>query len=73
MSETSSTASHFMTTKELADRLRKTTNAVRIMRHRGQGPKGTRFGREVLYARADVARWEAAKTAEDRLAQRAVA
>lgn len=68
-----STASRFITTKELAERLRKNVPAVQQMRHRGLGPKGTRVGRDVLYAEADVEAWLAAKTASDPLAQRAMA
>ncbi|MFB6512887.1 helix-turn-helix domain-containing protein [Streptomyces virginiae] len=68
-----STASRFMKTKELAVLIRKSPEAVRQMRHRGEGPVGTRHGRDVLYAVADVERWLAAKTAGDPLAQRAIA
>lgn len=70
MSETR-TASPYMTTRELADRLRKTPHAIRQMRHKGQGPRGVRVGRDVLYDRADVEAWLKAKTAGDHLAQRA--
>ncbi|MEV5443523.1 helix-turn-helix domain-containing protein [Streptomyces sp. NPDC052644] len=70
---TTSIDSHLITTKELAALIRKTPNAVRIMRHRGEGPRGTRFGREVLYRRADVEAWLARKTEADRLGQRAAA
>lgn len=72
MSETN-TASRYLTTKELAGVLRKTPNAIRIMRHRGEGPAGVRVGRSVLYDRAVVDAWLAAKTAADPLAQRAAA
>ncbi len=67
------TASRFMTTKELAAELRMTPNAVRIMRHRGQGPAGVRLGQGVLYDRAVVEAWMAARFAADPLAQRAAA
>ncbi|MFD6324233.1 helix-turn-helix domain-containing protein [Streptomyces sp. NPDC058442] len=60
-----------MTTAELAALIRRSPNAVRVMRHRGQGPVGTRVGREVLYDRADVAAWLKAKRAADPLAHRA--
>lgn len=66
-----STASPFMTTKELASVLRTTPNAIRILRHRGLGPSGFRRGRQVLYRRAAVDAWLAAKEAADHLAQRA--
>lgn len=61
----------YITTKELAAILRKTPNAVRMMRHRGQGPAGVRVGSEVLYDQQVVDAWLAAKTAADPLAQRA--
>lgn len=70
MSETS-TASPYLTTRELADILRTTPNAVRIMRHRGNAPRGFRRGRQVLYDRADVKAWLARKSEADRLSQRA--
>jgi hypothetical protein len=43
------------------------------MRYRGEGPAGVRIGREVLYERTVVLTWLKAKTADDRLAQRAAA
>lgn len=70
MSETL-TASRFMTTKEVAALIRKKPEAVRQMRRRGTGPKGTRIGRDVLYARTAVEAWLAAREAADGLAQRA--
>lgn len=72
MSETITT-SPFMTTKELADILRTTPNAVRVARHRGQVPKGFRRGRDVLYRRTVVDAWLAALEEGDALGQRAVA
>lgn len=63
--------SRYITTKDLARILHKSRDAVRMMRHRGVGPKGVRVGRDVLYDRADVEQWLAAKTAADPLAQRA--
>ncbi|GGT43666.1 helix-turn-helix domain-containing protein [Streptomyces purpureus] len=72
MSETS-TASPFMTTKELAAILHTTTNAVLIMRHRGQAPQGMRRGRQVLFRRTTVEAWLAACEAADELGQRAAA
>lgn len=67
------TASRFMTTKELATELRMTPNAVRIMRHRGQGPAGVKVQGRVLYDRAVAEAWMAARFAADPLAQRALA
>lgn len=72
MSETS-TASPYMTTKELAAHVRKTVSTVRGWRHRGIGPRGTRFGKEVLYRREDVDTWLKAREAADEIGQRAVA
>lgn len=63
----------YLTTKELAVRIRRTPQAIRNMRHRGTAPKGVRMGREVLYLLADVTAWEAKKEAADPLAQRAIA
>lgn len=62
-----------MTTKELASILHTTPNAVLIMRHRGQAPRGMRRGRQVLYRRTVVEAWLAAREAADELSQRAVA
>lgn len=64
------TESPYMTTKEVAALLRKTPHAVRQMRHRGIGPKGTRYGREVLYLRQVVASWLTAREDSDPLARR---
>ena len=72
MSETS-TASPYMTTRELAVLIRKTPAAVRQMRYRGEAPAGMRIGRGVIYERSVVAAWLAAKAASDPLAQRAAA
>ena len=48
-----------LTTAELAERLRTTPNAVRIMRSRGTGPAYIRRGnRPALYRLADVEAWE---------------
>ncbi|MFI1524980.1 helix-turn-helix domain-containing protein [Streptomyces griseus] len=63
-----------MTTKEVADLIRKTPHAVRQMRHRGIGPKrGRRVGRDTLYPRAAVMEWLDALEQADPLAQRALA
>lgn len=72
MSETN-TASRFITTKELAAELHMTPNAIRIMRHRGLAPAGMRVGRQILYPRAVVEQWLAARLEADPLAQRAAA
>lgn len=62
-----------MTTKEVAALIRKTPHAVRQMRHRGIGPRGTRVGRDVLYPRAGVLAWLAGLEQADPLAQRSAA
>ena len=72
MSETN-TASRYMTTRELAAELRMTPNAIRIMRHRGAAPAGTRVGRNILYRRDVVEAWMTSRLAADALAQRASA
>lgn len=48
----------WLTTAELAERLRTNPSTVRYWKHRGYGPPGTRFGRNTLYKLADVIRWE---------------
>ncbi|MBT2378995.1 hypothetical protein J7E90_16975 [Streptomyces sp. ISL-111] len=50
-----------------------TPNAVRIMRHRGQGPAGAKVRGRVLYDRAVVKAWMSARFAADPLCQRALA
>jgi predicted DNA-binding transcriptional regulator AlpA len=73
MTSETNTASPLLKTKEVADILRKTPEAVRMMRHRGGGPRGTRVGRDVLYARAAVDAWLTAKADADQIARRGVA
>ena len=48
----------WLTTAELAERLRTNPSTVRYWKHRGFGPQGTRFGRRTLYKLADVIAWE---------------
>lgn len=69
MSETI-TGSRLLTTKEVATILRKTPDAVRMLRHRGLGPRGFREGRQTLYPEANVWAYLAAKEAGDRVGQR---
>ena len=47
-----------LTTEELAARHRCDPGTVRYWRHKGTGPKGTLFGRRVLYRWSDVLAWE---------------
>jgi hypothetical protein len=49
----------FLTTEELAERWRTTPGAIAVLRHRGQGPRGHRIGRRVLYDERDVEAYEA--------------
>ena len=73
MATTTTAVPDLMTTAELAAHIRKTPHAVRQMRHRGIGPRGTRVGRNTLYARDVVMAWLAAREQADPLAQRATA
>lgn len=71
MSTLTTTVPDLMTTKEVADLIRKTPHAVRQMRHKGIAPKGTKVGRGVLYPRAGVLAWLKTLEQADPLAQRA--
>lgn len=73
MTELPTTVPTLMKTKEVADLIRRTPHAVRQMRHKGTGPKGTRVGRDVLYPSAGVLAWLARLEQADPLAQRAAA
>ena len=55
----------YLTTAELAERLRTSPETCRYWRHVGYGPASIKIGRRVLYAIADVERW----LAEQRAAQ----
>lgn len=44
----------YLTTQEVAERLRTPTETVRYWRHMGKGPKSFKVGRRVLYAATDV-------------------
>lgn len=46
------------TTEEVAERFRTEASTVRYWRHAGIGPRGTRFGKRVLYRESDLQRWE---------------
>jgi excisionase family DNA binding protein len=52
MAET--TNSPHMTTEEVADLFRTTSETVRWWRHNNKGPRSFKVGRRVLYAREDV-------------------
>lgn len=53
----------FLTTEELALKLRTSPETVRWWRHSKKGPKSFKVGRRVLYARADVEAFIAAAMA----------
>lgn len=50
-------ADRLLTTNEVAERLRTPVSTVRYWRHIGQGPRGLRVGRRVLYPEGEVDRW----------------
>jgi len=58
----------YMTTEELADRLRTSASTIRYYRHIGKGPASFKVGRRVLYPAAAVDAWlaslQAAQDAE---------
>lgn len=53
----------YLTTAEVAERYRTVPSTVRYWRHIGYGPQGVRFGRRVLYAEAEVDRFERSELA----------
>lgn len=55
----------YLNTEELADRWRRTPNAIRILRHRRRAPKGYLDGGKLLFPLADVEAFEAARQAVD--------
>jgi len=56
--------SSYLTTQEVADLLRTSTETVRYWRNVGKGPASFKVGRRVLYAVEDVEAWlEAARLA----------
>lgn len=60
----------YLTTEEVAARYRTAPSTVRYWRHMGTGPKGTPFGRRVLYKLSACVSWEQEKerAAEDQAA-----
>jgi len=46
-----------LTTRATADVLNVTPEALRIWRHRGQGPLAIKYGRQVMYRRSDIEAW----------------
>lgn len=56
----------YLTTEELATKLRTTPETCRYWRHVGKGPKSFKVGRRVLYAAEDVAEFIAAARSDVR-------
>ena len=46
-----------LTTRETATVLQVTPEALRVWRHRGQGPAAIKYGRQVMYRRSDIEAW----------------
>ena len=46
-----------MTVEQLAELVHSTPDGIRAQRHRGNGPKGVRIGRRILFRPEDVAAW----------------
>ncbi len=66
MTEALAPSAEFLTTEELATKLRTTPETCRYWRHVGKGPASFKVGRRRLYARSDVDAW----IAREREAQR---
>jgi excisionase family DNA binding protein len=47
----------FLTTDDLAERLRTSPRTIRHWRQIGKGPKGVKIGRRVLYDAKEIDRW----------------
>lgn len=62
MSETTELP-ELLTLEEVAKRTRTTVETVRYWRRHGQGPRGFRLGRRVVYDAAEVAAWIAERRA----------
>ena len=56
---TQAEVSPWLTTQEIAAHYRRPVATIRYWRHTGYGPKGVRAGTAVLYARAEVERFDA--------------
>jgi hypothetical protein len=54
----------YLTTAEVAERYRTAPGTVRYWRHIGYGPKSVKVGRRVLYAIAEIERFDARLDAE---------
>lgn len=54
----------WLTTAEVAQRLRQPESTVRYWRHQGTGPHGIRIGRRIVYRTSEVERFERAAETE---------
>ncbi len=54
----------FLTTAEVAARYRTAPSTVRYWRHAGEGPRGVKVGRRVLYRESELIRWERERDVE---------
>lgn len=52
----------FLTTAEVAARYRTAPSTIRYWRMSGYGPKGVKVGRRILYAVAELDRWDDEQT-----------
>ncbi|MGI5325527.1 helix-turn-helix transcriptional regulator [Actinomadura nitritigenes] len=57
-------ADPYLTTAEVANRYRTEPSTVRYWRHIGDGPKGVKIGRRILYRLSECERWEREREAE---------
>ena len=48
----------YLTTDEVAARYRRPAATIRYWRHTGYGPKGVKMGKRVVYARAEIERFD---------------
>lgn len=55
--------SPWRTVEELAERWRRSPQAIHDMRHRGNAPKGYRFGKRVLFKLEDIIEFEESRVA----------
>ena len=51
----------FIDTAQLAARQHRTVESIHAERYRGDGPRGYKIGKRVLYKVAEVEQWEAAQ------------
>lgn len=58
-SRTATKPGTWLTMPEVAEHYRTTVPVVRYWRHTGYGPRGVKLGTRVLYARAEIDRFDA--------------